>query len=187
VESLADGGRRGTLLDVLDHTRTAMGARRLREWILRPLVELERIQDRLDAVEELAFRALDRGRLRETLSGVQDLDRILGRVTLGTAGPRDLVALSASLRALPAAGEALGECVAPLLRREVKELDPPTDVADEIARTLVDDPPALAARAASCARASTPGSTSCAPRAGAAGPPSPRSRSASGRAPGSPP
>jgi DNA mismatch repair protein MutS len=144
VESLADGSRRGTLLDVLDHTRTAMGTRRLRDWILRPLVELERIQDRLDAVEELAFRALDRGRLREALSGVQDLDRILGRVTLGTASPRDLVALSASLRALPAAAETLGECVAPLLRREAKDLDPPLDVADGIARTLVDDPPGLA-------------------------------------------
>ncbi|HUL77182.1 MAG TPA: DNA mismatch repair protein MutS, partial [Vicinamibacteria bacterium] len=144
VESLADGGRRGTLLDVLDHTRTAMGARRLREWVLRPLVELERIQDRLDAVEELAFRALDRGRLRGALGSVQDLDRILGRVTLGTAGPRDLVALGGSLRALPAAAEALGECLAPLLRGEVKDLDPPLDLADEVARTLVDDPPALA-------------------------------------------
>ena len=146
VESLADGGRRGTLLDVLDHTRTAMGGRLLREWILRPLVELERIQDRLDAVEDLAFRALERGRLREALGAVQDLDRILGRVTLGTAGPRDLVALGRSLTALPAAAEALGECVAPLIRLQVKELDPPLDLADEIARTLVDDPPGLVAR-----------------------------------------
>ena len=143
VESLADGGRRGTLLDVLDHTRTPMGGRLLREWILRPLVELERIQDRLDAVEDLAFRALERGRLREALGAVQDLDRILGRVTLGTAGPRDLVALGRSLTALPAAAEALGECVAPLIRLQVKELDPPLDLADEIARTLVDDPPGL--------------------------------------------
>jgi DNA mismatch repair protein MutS len=143
VESLADGGRRGTLLDVLDHTKTAMGSRLLREWILRPLVELERIQDRLDAVEDLAFRALERGRLREALGAVQDLDRILGRVTLGTAGPRDLVALGRSLAALPAAAEALGECVAPLIRLQLKELDPPLDLADEIARTLVDDPPGL--------------------------------------------
>jgi len=143
VESLADGGRRGTLIDVLDHTRTPMGARLLRDWILRPLVELERIQDRLDAVEELAFRALDRGRLREAAGGVQDLDRILGRITLGTAGPRDLVALASSLAALPAAGAALAECVAPLLRMLVKDLDPPTDLADDVARTLVDDPPAL--------------------------------------------
>jgi DNA mismatch repair protein MutS len=143
VESLADGGRKGTLLDVLDHTRTAMGGRLLREWILRPLVELERVQDRLDAVEELAFRALDRGRLRESLGRVQDLDRILGRVTLGTAGPRDLVALGLSLRALPAAVEALADCVAPLIRLLAKELDPPLDVADDIGRTLVDDPPGL--------------------------------------------
>jgi DNA mismatch repair protein MutS len=143
VESLADGGRRGTLLDVLDHTRTAMGGRLLREWILRPLVEIERVQDRLDAVEELAFRAVDRGRLRDALGGVQDLDRILGRITLGTAGPRDLVALSRSLRSLPAAAEALGECLAPLVRLRAKELDPPLDLADEIARTLVDAPPAL--------------------------------------------
>jgi DNA mismatch repair protein MutS len=144
VESLADGGRRGTLLDTLDHTRTAMGQRLLRDWILRPLVELERIQDRLDAVEELAFRALDRGRLREALGSVQDIDRILGRVTLGTASPRDAVALAQSLRALPAAQEALGDCVAPLLRLQGKELAPPLDLAEEIERTLVDDPPALA-------------------------------------------
>jgi DNA mismatch repair protein MutS len=143
VESLADGTRRGTLVDVLDHTKTAMGGRALRDWILRPLVEIERIQDRLDAVEELAFRALDRGRLREALVRVQDLDRILGRITLGTAGPRDLVALGTSLQALPAAAEALGECLAPLLRRGLKELDPPLDLASDIERTLVPDPPAL--------------------------------------------
>jgi DNA mismatch repair protein MutS len=143
VESLADGGRRGTLLDILDHTRTAMGGRLLRDWTLRPLVELERIQDRLDAVEELGFRALDRARAREALGRVQDLERILGRVTLGTAGPRDLVALARSIRALPPAAEALGECQAPLLRLLVKDLDPPLDLADDVERTLVEEPPAL--------------------------------------------
>jgi DNA mismatch repair protein MutS len=143
TESLVDGSRRGTLLDILDHTSTPMGARLLRDWILRPLVELEPIQDRLDAVEELAFRAIDRGRLRETLSRVQDLDRIVARVTLGTAGPRDLVALARSLRALPAAAEALADGSAPLLRRLVKELDPPLDLAEDVERTLTDEPPAL--------------------------------------------
>jgi len=142
TESLADGARRGTLLDILDRTRTPMGSRLLREWILRPLVELERIQDRLDAVEELAFRAVERGRFREAVASVQDVDRLLGRVTLGTAGPRDLVALGRSLRALPAAAEALSEFLAPKLRSLVKELDPPTDVADEVLGTLVDEPPA---------------------------------------------
>jgi DNA mismatch repair protein MutS len=143
VESLLDGGRRGTLLEVLDHTRTAMGARLLRDSILRPLVELERIQDRLDAVEELAYRALDRGRLREALSRVQDLDRLLARIVLGTAGPRDLLALAESIRALPEAAASLGECQAPLVRAQLKELDPPLEHAEEIVRTLVAEPPAL--------------------------------------------
>ena len=142
VETIADGSKRGSLLGVLDMTRTAMGARALREWVLRPLTSLERIQDRLDAVEELAFRTIERGRLREALGGVQDLDRILGRVTLGTAGPRDLAALSRSLRALPAAAEALAECVAPLVRGELKDLQPPLDVADAIDRVLAEEPPA---------------------------------------------
>jgi DNA mismatch repair protein MutS len=141
VESLADGSSQGTLLAILDHTRTAMGSRRLREWLLRPLLQLAAIQDRLDAVEEMAFRTIERGRLREALGGVQDLDRLLGRISLGTAGPRDLGALARSLRALPAAAEALVECIAPLTRRELKDLDPPLDLADEIERVLTDAPP----------------------------------------------
>ena len=141
VETLADGSRRGTLLGVLDETRTSMGARALRDWILRPLTNLERIQDRLDAVEELGFRTIERGRLREALGSVQDLDRIIGRVTLGTAGPRDLAALAQSLRAIPAAAACLAECVAPLVRGELKDMDPPLDVAEAIERVIVDEPP----------------------------------------------
>jgi DNA mismatch repair protein MutS len=141
VENLADGSRRGTLLDVLDDTRTPMGSRLLRDWILRPLVAKESILDRLDAVEELAFRTIERGRFRDALHGVQDLDRILGRVTLGTAGPRDLAALARSLRALPGAGEALGACEAPLTRSQLRSMAPPLDVAEEVERILVSDPP----------------------------------------------
>ena len=102
---------------------------------------LEPVQDRLDAVEDLAFRTVERGRFREALGDVQDIDRIVGRVTLGTAGPRDLVALARSVRALPAAAETLVEAQAPLVRRELKEMEPPLDVADDVARTLVDEPP----------------------------------------------
>ena len=142
VETLADGSRRGTLLGVLDETRTAMGARAMREWILRPLTSLERIQDRLDAVEELGFRTIERGRLRDALGNVQDLDRIIGRVTLGTAGPRDLSALARSLRAIPPAAACLAECAAPLVRGELKDLEPPLDVAADIEGVIVDDPPA---------------------------------------------
>jgi DNA mismatch repair protein MutS len=141
VENLLDGSRRGTLLDVLDHTSTAMGGRLLREMILRPLLEVEPIQDRLDAVEELAFRTVDRGRLAESLGRVQDLDRLLGRVSLGTASPRDLLALSRSLEAIPAARAAIVECVAPLTRSLSKDLDPPLGVAEIVRQTLVDEPP----------------------------------------------
>ena len=142
VESMVDGGRRGTLLDVLDETRTAMGARLLREWILRPLVELERIQDRLDAVEELAFRTVERGGLHEVLAGVQDMDRMLGRITLGTASPRDLVALASSLRAVARVPDLLKDLLAPLVRALLKDLDPPLGVAEAVEATLVDSPPA---------------------------------------------
>jgi DNA mismatch repair protein MutS len=141
VESMGDGSRRGTLLEVLDLTRTAMGSRALREWILRPLVELERIQDRLDAVEELAFRTVERGRLREALAAVQDIDRILGRVTLGTASPRDLTALATSLRAVSDLPTLLLELLAPLLRSTLKDLDPPLELAAAVETTLVDAPP----------------------------------------------
>jgi DNA mismatch repair protein MutS len=142
VENLVDGTRRGTLLDVLDLTACSLGSRLLRERLLRPLRNVSEIQDRLDAVEELAFRTVERGRLREALAQVQDLDRILGRITLGTAGPRDLVALARSLRALPGAQQALAECVAPLTRRAVKDLDPPLELAADVEATLVESPPA---------------------------------------------
>ena len=142
VESQSDGGRRGTLLAILDETRTAMGSRLLREWILRPLVERERIQDRLDAVEEMAFRIIERERLRSAFAKVQDLDRLLGRVVLGTASPRDLHALATSVRALPEAEAALSECLAPLSRSLAKDLEPPLDVAADIEARLVDTPPA---------------------------------------------
>jgi len=141
VENAVDGSRRGTLLDVLDLTRTAMGARRLRQWLLRPLVQLESIQDRLDAVEELAFRTVERARLREVLGDVQDLDRIVGRVSLGTSSPRDLRALARSLRALPDAAASVEECQAPLVRSELKDLDPPLDVAEDVEAIVVDEPP----------------------------------------------
>jgi len=142
VENQADGGRAATLLATLDATRTPMGARLLKQWILRPLLGVPEIQDRLDAVEELAFRTVDRGRLVEGLAPIQDIERLLGRVTLGTAGPRDLAALAASLRAGGSVDAALGEFLAPLVRRLRKDLEPPMEVADDIAAHVVENPPA---------------------------------------------
>ena len=101
VLDAADGGRTGSLLHEIDRTMTSMGGRLLRSWLLRPLVALERIQDRLDAVEEIAFRSTERAKLRETLKTIHDLERLVARASLGIAGPRDLVALRQSIAAVP--------------------------------------------------------------------------------------
>ncbi len=97
----SDGGREGSLLDELDRTVTSVGSRLLRSWLLRPLVALEPIRDRLDAVEELAFRTTERGKFRDAIKAVQDLERLVARAALGTAGPRDLVGLKHSLNVVP--------------------------------------------------------------------------------------
>jgi DNA mismatch repair protein MutS len=143
VES-SHGGRAGSLLDEIDRTVTAMGGRLMRAWLLAPLVTLEPIRDRLDAVEELAFRAADRGKLRETLKTVLDLERLMSRVALATASPRDLVALRTSLAAVPRVRLLLGECRAPLVTSLLARLDDLVEVRANIESTLVDEPPALA-------------------------------------------
>jgi DNA mismatch repair protein MutS len=138
------GGRQGSLLHEIDRTITPMGSRLLRAWLLRPLVSIEAIRDRLDAVEELAFRTTDRGKLRDTLKSVHDLERLTSRVALATASPRDLVALGQSLGTLPRVRALLAECQAPLVRSLVSELDELSDVRAWIESTIQDEPPALA-------------------------------------------
>src|SRR5688572_2606217 len=140
----SEGGPKGSLLHEIDRTVTAMAGRLLRAWMLRPLCALERIRDRLDAVEELAFRSTDRGKFRETLKSVHDLERLVARVALGTAGPRDLVALRQSLTAVPRIRMVLIGLQAPLLRSLIAELDDLADVRDLIERTLIDEPGAFA-------------------------------------------
>jgi DNA mismatch repair protein MutS len=140
----AEGGRQSSLLDELDRTVTAIGSRRLRAWLLRPLVALDAIRDRLDAVEELAFRATDRGRFRDAVKAVQDLERLVARAALGTAGPRDLVGLKVSVEVIPRVRTLLAPLEAPLIRSLLAELDDVEDVRARIEATLVSDPPALA-------------------------------------------
>jgi DNA mismatch repair protein MutS len=140
----SDGGREGSLLDELDRTASAMGSRLLRSWLLRPLMSLDAIRDRLDAVEELAFRATDRGRFRDAIKGVQDVERLIARAALGTAGPRDLVALKQTLGVVPRVRTILDGLVAPLIGALVSQLDDLADVRDRIDATLTTDPPALA-------------------------------------------
>ena len=144
VLSAADGGRTGSLLQEIDRTMTSMGGRLLRAWLIRPLVALERIQDRLDAVEELAFRSTERVKLRETLKTIHDVVRLVARASLGIAGPRDLVALRQSIAAVPRVRMLLTELQAPLVRSLVAELDDLADLRDELSRTLLEEPPAVA-------------------------------------------
>src|SRR6185436_2774787 len=125
------------VVEGVDGTITAMGGRQLRAWLLRPLVALERIQDRLDAVEDFAFRTSERVKLRDALKNLHDVERIMARVTLGTGGPRELGALGQSLSLIPRVRVLLTDLSAPLLRSLVAELDDLADVRGDIDKCLV--------------------------------------------------
>ena len=140
TETIREGGKRGSLLDVLDRTVTPMGGRLLRTWIGQPLLDRARLEARLDAVEALAGSGTARASTREKLRSVSDLERLVNRLLVGRAGPRDLLALAASLRAVPDLKEVIAPAEA--LRSVADALDPCAETADLIERALVDDPPA---------------------------------------------
>ena len=136
-----------TLVAALDVTVTGMGARLLRSWILRPLIDGNAIEERLDAVAHFVQQTVVRGEIRKELRGIQDLERLTSRITLGQAGPRELVALRKSLAQLPV----LRNFVTPaptggsaLLRRLHDEIDELTDVREALEGGIADEPPALA-------------------------------------------
>jgi len=146
VEPLRAGAQGATLLEVLDRTLTPMGGRLLRRWMLAPLVDPAAINARLDAVEVLVRDGRGRERLREALDGVRDLERLAGRAALGRATPRELGALRDSILRLPDAAGALGGLVgrdrAAPLEAAAERCDLLTDLGEELARALVDRPPA---------------------------------------------
>jgi DNA mismatch repair protein MutS len=146
VEPLRPGDRGVTLLEVLDRTVTAMGARLLRQWLLAPLRDIEPIRARHDAVAVLVGDARGRERLREALDGVRDIERLSSRAAARRAGPRDLAALRDSLSRLPDVRSALDGLTAREssadLERLAGEFDLLTDLRELLARSLVDDPPA---------------------------------------------
>jgi DNA mismatch repair protein MutS len=141
-----DAGRGGpaTLLSALDETATGMGARLLRQWILRPQVNREEIEARLDAVNELKTHAVLREEIRHNLAGVQDLERLTGRVTLGVASPRDLLGLRQSLASVPLLRKYLANCHSSRLSALHAQMDELSDVRERIESAIADDPPALA-------------------------------------------
>src|SRR6266581_3585354 len=136
-----------TLIAALDATVTGMGARLLRSWVLRPLIESESIDARLNAVTHLVQQTVVRGEIRKELKGILDLERLTSRITLGLATPRELVALRKSLSQLPV----LKNFLTPppvggseLLRHLHQEIDELADVRERLERAIADEPPALA-------------------------------------------
>jgi len=142
LESLQRKGRKGSLLEVLDQTRTAMGARGLREWVCYPLVKKKAISLRLDAVQELRDRLTERERLREQLKRVNDVERLNSKVAMGRAHPRDLIALRESLELIPGFRDVLSGFGSLLLKRLCEGLDPLDDVIEVIRNAIRDDAPA---------------------------------------------
>src|SRR5207253_2173286 len=136
-----------TLIAALDVTVTGMGARLLRTWLLRPLLDRDAIEARLAAVTQLVQQTVVRGEIRKELRGILDLERLTSRVTLGLATPRELVALRKSLGQLPVLKNFLTPPPAggsELLRHLHQEIDELADVRDRLARAIADEPPALA-------------------------------------------
>ena len=140
VESLAGGSGR-SLLQVIDQTVTGMGGRLLRSWLLRPCVKRGEVGARLAAVEDLVSAQRVRDRLRTLLKEVSDLERVLGRVSLGSATPRDLVAMLRSLNQVPEIREALTGLPSSMLQVLAENTDELPDIRSLIANAINDDPP----------------------------------------------
>jgi DNA mismatch repair protein MutS len=141
TETVHERTRRGSLLWLLDRTRTAMGARLLRRWIDKPLLSRAAIEERLDAVDKLHADLMLREELRDALNEIYDLERLVGRIAYGSANARDLVALKTSLRQAPKITGLCASSGSPALARLVDNVDTCADIADWIEAIIVDDPP----------------------------------------------
>jgi DNA mismatch repair protein MutS len=139
--SMAEGRKSGSLLGCLDRTVTAMGARRMKQWLSYPLVGLEPIRSRLDAVEELLEGATTRDELAAQLKGIADLERLNGRIGMASASGRDLRALHDSLQRIPPLKELMAGVQSPLLRQLTEEIDPLEEIIDLVGRGIVENPP----------------------------------------------
>ena len=143
LEPAFGGLRISTLLSALDHCTTSLGARLLKSWILRPSVERAEIESRLEAVEELLKATIARDELRGTMGNIQDLERLLSRVTLEAANARDLIALANSLTQLPLVRTGISHFQAPRLRELHTQLDELADVRDLLEKSIHPAPSAV--------------------------------------------
>lgn len=143
TQNVRDGRRKGTLLDVLDRTKTAMGGRLLRKWLEAPLLNLHDITERQDGVEDLVRHEIMRQDLGDTLDKIYDFERILTRIGTGTAGPKDMTALRESLRILPDVKHILSQAGAPILQRLNECMDVHSCVYDLLCRAVKEEPAAV--------------------------------------------
>ena len=143
VESLFDGSRHATLIASLDKTSTGMGARLLKNWLLRPEIDLKEITSRLDAVGILKQQLIEREEIKSLLRRVYDVERLLSKVALSTANARDLISLKTSLEQVPAIRAHLQKLAAERLQVLKEEADPLEDVSASIGNALKDNPPIL--------------------------------------------
>ena len=141
VETLREKQKRGSLLWVLDKTKTAMGARALRKYVEQPLIDKKSIVKRLDAVAELKDNAICREEIREYLNPVYDLERLVGKITYQSANPRDLIAFQSSLSMLPSVKCILKDMESDLLKEIYEELDPLEELCDLVGRAIQEEPP----------------------------------------------
>ena len=141
TETLREKQKTGSLLGVLDRTKTAMGGRLLRKYIEQPLIDIEKMERRLDAVEMLCRKNVDRDELREYLTAIYDLERLLGKVSYKTANPRDLIALRNSLAMLPSIKTVLTDLDAPLLSEINEHMDALEDIYHLIDDCIIEEPP----------------------------------------------
>lgn len=144
TETLRNKEKKGSLLWVLDHTKTSMGKRLLKSYIEQPLVKLAIITNRLDAVEQLCRKSVLQQELAEALSKVYDIERLMTRVMYKTATPRDVKSLSLTALQIPEIKRILGEFNAKLLVELNSKIDTLTDISNIIEKAIVDDPPITA-------------------------------------------
>ena len=141
TETLREKQKRGSLLWVLDKTKTAMGARTMRQFIEQPLIDKEEIEKRLDSVEALSKNAMTRDELREYLNPIYDLERLLGKVSYKSANPRDLIAFRNSLKMLPHIKTLLQDFDRELLVKIYEEMDDLSDICTLIENAIEEEPP----------------------------------------------
>ena len=141
TEKMRDKSKKGTLLWVLDKTSTSMGGRLLRRWLNDPLIDVNEIKNRLEAVRELKDNVILRGDICESLKKVYDIERLTGKISYGSANGRDMISLKNSLRQLPDLKKELANVESNMLKDLSSNLDELTDICELIDKSIVDEPP----------------------------------------------